>query len=159
MGKRGPKPKPTVTKKLEGNPGKRKLNDKEPQPPPLRIPVPPDWLNDDARAEFRRLAPTLQNLGLLSELDLVALANYCQCYGLFLQCNQDLQNEGTTTLIETQNGQYVASLPQFNQAMKLLQQMRQWGAEFGLSPSARSGLIPDQKQSPKSSLTDFAQKK
>lgn len=28
----GRKPKPTVAKKLEGNPGKRKLNSKEPAP-------------------------------------------------------------------------------------------------------------------------------
>ncbi len=36
----GRKPKPTVLKKLEGNPGKRKLNTKEPVPAkgmPVRI--------------------------------------------------------------------------------------------------------------------------
>lgn len=158
MGKRGPKPKPTATKKLAGNPGKRRLNAKEPTPPPAARIDPPEWLSDEARAEFERLAPKLMTLGLFSDLDLVALANYCQAYGLFLQCNRDLVEQGTTTLIETQNGQYVASLPQFNQAMKLLQQMRAWGAEFGLTPSARSGLVVETK-SPKATLTDFAKTK
>lgn len=33
MAQRGRKPKPTALKELEGNPGKRTLNDKEPKPP------------------------------------------------------------------------------------------------------------------------------
>ena len=32
MATRGRKPTPTAIKELEGNPGKRKLNDKEPKP-------------------------------------------------------------------------------------------------------------------------------
>lgn len=158
MGKRGPKPKPTATKKLAGNPGKRKLNRAEPTPPPARSLTPPDWLNDDARAEYLRLAPQLHVMGLLTDLDQTALANYCQAFGLFQQCNRDLVEQGTTTLVDTKNGQFVASLPQFNQAMKLLQQMRAWGAEFGLTPSARSGLVVQQTD-PKSALTNFAKRK
>ena len=39
----GRKPKPTAVKKLESNPGKRKLNTKEPVPE-KEIPACPDWL-------------------------------------------------------------------------------------------------------------------
>ena len=39
----GRKPKPTAVKKLEGNPGKRKLNKKEPVPA-KGMPECPDWL-------------------------------------------------------------------------------------------------------------------
>ena len=39
----GRKPKPTAVKKLEGNPGKRKLNMKEPVPA-KGMPTCPDWL-------------------------------------------------------------------------------------------------------------------
>ena len=39
----GRKPKPTAIKKLEGNPGKRKLNTKEPIPA-KGMPECPDWL-------------------------------------------------------------------------------------------------------------------
>ncbi len=160
MPKRGPKPKPSALKAIAGNPGKRKLNDREPKPPPpAKIPAPPSWLNEDAKKEFKRLAPQLVSLGLLTDLDLVALANYCQAFGLYLQCNRELANEGsTTTEIVTQNGAYLASMPQFNQSMKLLQQMRAWGAEFGLTPSARSSLVVDTK-GPKSALVDFAKQK
>lgn len=39
----GRKPKPTAIKKLEGNPGKRKLNTKEPAPV-KGMPTCPEWL-------------------------------------------------------------------------------------------------------------------
>ena len=44
----GRKPKPTAVKKLEGNPGKRKLNSKEPVPA-KGIPACPDWLMPEAK--------------------------------------------------------------------------------------------------------------
>ena len=44
----GRKLKPTAVKKLEGNPGKRKLNSKEPVPA-KGIPACPDWLMPEAK--------------------------------------------------------------------------------------------------------------
>lgn len=43
----GRKPKPTAIKELEGNPGKRKLNKKEPKPD-KGMPVCPEWLLPEA---------------------------------------------------------------------------------------------------------------
>ena len=51
----GRKPKPTAVKKMEGNPGKRKLNTKEPVPA-KGMPVCPDWLMPEAKKEWERLA-------------------------------------------------------------------------------------------------------
>ena len=47
----GRKPKPTAIKELEGNPGKRKLNKKEPKPE-KGMPVCPEWLLPEAKAEW-----------------------------------------------------------------------------------------------------------
>ena len=44
----GRKPKPTALKKLEGNPGKRKLNTKEPVPD-KGMPDCPKWLLPEAK--------------------------------------------------------------------------------------------------------------
>jgi len=42
---------PTVLKKLRGNPGRRRLNAREPMPrPPLADP--PEWFDDDQRASW-----------------------------------------------------------------------------------------------------------
>lgn len=51
----GRKPKPTAVKKLEGNPGKRKLNTKEPVPA-KGMPTCPNWLLPEAKSEWKRLA-------------------------------------------------------------------------------------------------------
>ena len=49
----GRKPKPTAVKILEGNPGKRKLNEHEPQPQ-RKAPPCPKWLEPEAKKEWRR---------------------------------------------------------------------------------------------------------
>lgn len=52
----GRKPKPTAVKKLEGNPGKRKLNTKEPVPAKgmgLRLLVEVVWLQSFLRVGVR----------------------------------------------------------------------------------------------------------
>ena len=51
----GRKPKPTALKKLEGNPGKRKLNTKEPIPAKGMLNC-PEWLLPEAKKEWERLA-------------------------------------------------------------------------------------------------------
>ena len=50
----GRKPKPTALKKLEGNPGKRKLNTKEPMPG-KGMPDCPKWLFPEAKKEWERV--------------------------------------------------------------------------------------------------------
>lgn len=71
----GRKPKPTAIKKLEGNPGKRKLNRKEPVPA-KGMPECPDWLLPEAKAEWERLCEKLSDMGVLTEIDMAAFAAY-----------------------------------------------------------------------------------
>ena len=58
----GRKPKPTEVKKLEGNPGKRKLNTKEPNPG-KGMPDCPAWLLPEAKTEWIRLSEKLNQMG------------------------------------------------------------------------------------------------
>lgn len=55
----GRKPKPTAVKKLEGNPGKRKLNTKE-SVPAKGMPECPDWLMPEAKKEWEHLAELMK---------------------------------------------------------------------------------------------------
>ncbi len=75
----GRKPKPTALKKLEGNPGKRKLNTKEPVPG-KGMPDCPKWLLPEAKEEWKRLCQKLSEMGVLTEVDMAAFAAYCQRY-------------------------------------------------------------------------------
>ena len=63
----GRKPKPTAIKKLEGNPGKRKLNTKEPIPA-KGMPNCPEWLMPEAKKEWERLADLMNQMGVLQKL-------------------------------------------------------------------------------------------
>ena len=67
----GRKPKPTAIKKLEGNPGKRKLNTKEPIPA-KGMPECPQWLLAEAKKEWERLADLMNQMGVLTEVDMAA---------------------------------------------------------------------------------------
>ena len=54
MATRGRKPKPTALKVLEGNPGKRPLNDREPVPPKATLKC-PAWLLPEAKGAKHRI--------------------------------------------------------------------------------------------------------
>ena len=69
---RGRKPKPTALKQQEGNPGKRPLNEREPTPPKGTIRC-PNWLEAEAKKEWKRLAPSLEAMGVLTTADITAV--------------------------------------------------------------------------------------
>jgi len=60
-------------KLLRGNPGKRPLNEGEPQPTPLAPACPPE-LSPTAKDEWNRIIVELVELGLMTNLDRAALA-------------------------------------------------------------------------------------
>ena len=137
MATRGRKPKPTSLKILEGNPGKRPLNMNEPSPPAENI-VCPDWLEEDAKAEWERLAPTLTQMGVLTEADLLAFAGYCQAYARWREAEEFISQHGS--IFQTPSG-YVQTVPQVSIAHTNLKIMQSFCSEFGLTPSSRSRII------------------
>src|SRR5262245_15207940 len=90
---RGRKPKPTVLKVLDGNPGKRPLNEREPVAP-TDEPMAPDWLDDEAKAEWGRVVVELRAMGLLSSADRAALAAYCTCWSRWVQAEVQVRKFG-----------------------------------------------------------------
>ena len=149
----GRKPVPTTLKILHGNPGKRPLPTNEPKPPPL-APKCPAWLHKDAKKEWKRIAPQLERLGLLSELDMAALAGYCQSYARYKEAEELIAKHGTTYEIHERNRdgslkcnkqgepilRSMQARPEVSIANKSLLQIRSFCAEFGLTPSARARM-------------------
>lgn len=78
---RGPKPKPTKLKILNGNPGKRPLPENEPEP--TGEVVMPLWLSGGAVELWNHYAPELVELGLLTSLDCEKFAQWCKLASLF----------------------------------------------------------------------------
>ena len=133
----GRKPKPTNIKILEGNPGKRKLNEHEPQPQ-RKAPPCPKWLEPEAKKEWRRLAKTLEAMGVLTEADMAAFAGYCQAYARWKEAEERITDRGL--VIRTPSG-YPQQVPYISIAQQYLKLMQQFAEQFGLTPAARSRII------------------
>lgn len=148
---RGRKPKPTKLKVLEGNPGKRPLK-KHPQPEPT-APTCPSWLSPPAKTEWRRIAPELERLGLLSRLDRTALAGYCQNLATVKiatqAINQHYREYGKLTTTYTNKGGATNEIPipELRIARDAWNLVHRFESEFGLTPSSRERLnLPEQQE-------------
>ena len=134
MGLRGPAPKPTVLKLAEGNPGKRRLNDREPKPSEV-MPRCPAHLDKIARREWKRLSDILNRMRVLTEADYLALGNLCLAYSTLIQAQEKLNQTGL--LIKTGSG-YVQQSPLISIITANTQIINRLCQEFGLTPAART---------------------
>ena len=139
MAVRGRKPKPTALKVLEGNPGKRPLNKKEPKPE-NKAPRCPSWLEQEAKNEWRRMAKALEAMGVLTKVDKAAFAGYCQAYARRKEAEEFLSKHGT--IFKTPSG-YIQQVPQVSIAQTYLKVMKDFCSEFGLTPAARTRIQVD----------------
>ncbi len=157
MSKPGTKPLPTKIKELRGgkNTYHRKPNKKEPQPEASdKVPKAPSYLSKTAQAEWRRMAKELYGMGLLTKIDTVALAAYCECFAQWVDATAHVIKYGAiiSTPKKDKNGvllrdkkgnvltggmEYSPYLAVSNRAMV---EMRKWMTEFGMTPSSRSNV-------------------
>jgi P27 family predicted phage terminase small subunit len=132
---RGRKPKPTHLKLLEGNPGKRKINRREPRPKGGKL-LPPAWLRKEAKAEWRRVLAAMPP-GLYTQADRQLLVQYCQNVARVAEIEKIIREQGLTFV--TDNG-YIAQRPEVGMLNRLQTQIRQTCSELGLSPTSRARL-------------------
>lgn len=135
MGARGPAPLPTAVKQLRGNPGKRKLNEKEPRPGGK--PSAPRWMTAEAKRQWRRLAPQLHAAGLLTELDGLGLAMLCEAVGQYIEGKELVEREGAVAISDNGN---VYQHPAVGLMKSARAEILKWAREFGMTPSARSRI-------------------
>lgn len=145
MGARGPQPKPTQLKVLEGNPGKQKLNENEPKPKMLdTIPQPPKRLMKAAKEEWKRLAPTMVASGLLTTVDLSAFAELCQNYAYYLAVDKEIcktTEEKGPLMLQTSTTGYTQVHPLISMRKQYYDTWHRGLSDFGLTPASRSRII------------------
>ena len=139
MAQRGRKPKPTALKTLEGNPGKRQLNVNEPKPL-AKAPSCPKWLDPEAKKEWRRLSKKMEQIGILTEIDMAAFAGYCQAYARWKAAEEFISKHGS--IVKTPSG-YWQQVPQVSIAQQYMKAMQKFAEQFGLTPAARSRIVAD----------------
>jgi len=136
---RGRKPKPTALKKIEGNPGKRALNTKEPQPE-TAVPTCPPHLKGVARTEWTRITGELHALNIITRIDRAALVAYCQAWADYVQACDKVSKEGEV-IISDKGGLY--QNPWVSIKNSAMDRMVKISAEFGMTPSSRSRIKVD----------------
>ena len=134
---RGRKPKPTALKVLEGNPGHRPLNEREPKPPVKALACPKD-LSKEGKKEWRRLCRELEQEGVLTNWDMRIFEQYCDAYAKWKEATNFLNERGLFYI--TPSG-YPQQFPQVAIAQKYSVLMHKYAQELGLTPAARSRLI------------------
>ena len=153
MGYRGPAPKPSALVLLEGNPGKRPLTTLEPQPRRIAPKCPP-YLDEAAKAEWRRLVPVLRRMRVLTEGDYMMLGSLCQAYSTMMKAQAKLTESGL--LFKTQTG-YVQQSPLLGIVNSCVETITRLAREFGLSPASRSRLqmLSRDDAGPSDGILDF----
>jgi P27 family predicted phage terminase small subunit len=142
MGIRGPAPLPSNVHQLRGNPSRLPANKlRDEVQPVIEIPDAPEHLSPQALQEWQRISVELQALGLVSKIDMAALAVYCQAYGRYVQAEMKLKELGDAGLIESTPSGYKQIGVWLQISNRAVDQMRQFLQEFGMSPSARRGLV------------------
>lgn len=142
---RGRKPKPTALKVLAGNPGKRPINANEPKPPPAR-PRCPAWLDAEAKREWRRIAPTMARMGLLTEVDAAVLAAYCAAVSELVRAHTTIAERGLSYRFPRIDesgkvvGMYMQQIPEVGILHRAQEEIRAFATLFGMSPSDRARI-------------------
>ncbi|POY55729.1 phage terminase small subunit P27 family [Pectobacterium carotovorum] len=151
----GRRPKPTHLKVVTGNPGKRKLNDKEPQP--LReIPSPPTHLSDWGKVAWGKLTVLLDSMGVLTVADTFALERLCAVYSQILRLEDQIAIEGNTYTTKTQMGDFlIKGHPAVAQLAEADRRFKSYLVEFGLTPAARTKVKVDGGEKEEDPLNQF----
>jgi P27 family predicted phage terminase small subunit len=134
MGQRGPAPKPTALRVLHGDKQSR-INHEEPMPREGR-PEPPAWMRKDARAHFDEVVDEMSAMHLATPADVHAIALYSNTLAEYVQASRRLARG---VLVKGRDGGLVKN-PAAQIVRDHLQMLLRFEREFGLTPSARSGL-------------------
>lgn len=135
---------------LNGNRSKKNVSEllDELQNPavPVEAPPMPDCLTAEAIAEWERLVPDLIQLGLITKLDMMALATYCEAAADWMRFRRRI-----TEINAAQDGLEKGDIQTFATGAKQISVWRQLandaekranaaGAQFGFSPWSRRNL-------------------
>lgn len=144
--------KPATVHLLQGNRSKKSMSellDEAATPAvPVAAPPMPDWLTEDAAAEWHRVLPDLITLGLISTLDMMALATYCEAVADWqrFRCMIAEQNQRSESGDKGDVQTFATGAKQISVWRQLANDAEKRanaaGAQFGFSPMARRTLKP-----------------
>jgi len=129
-------------KKLEGNPGKRAIDEIGLQA--IGEAFAPDHLNEDAAACFELIKASMPP-ATYAKVDTFALAAFATAWAWHKRATHEANNPEFEPIVVGSKGQEQPN-PWFKILKAMSEEMRTWGDRLGLDPKARLGLkLPDEK--------------
>ena len=115
----------------------------EPRPAP-GAPDMPEWLPPFAQEIWRHVVPALDSVGILSKVDLIALARYCQGVAQWREAIEVINDpkRGPTWPIYDRLGHPIGykDRPEVKRAIRLSEMLGPLERKFGLTPSDRANF-------------------
>ena len=138
----GPPKKPTALAIVQGNPGKRRLNDAEAVSPKLdALPPPAAHLSPLAKDKWEDMGPVLLGMGCLTRSDLDVFEVYCSIYARLreMEAASNAEWRGADDSPAALN----AVLGAQRRAENLRNQLIRFAGELGLTPASRTKIRVD----------------
>jgi P27 family predicted phage terminase small subunit len=128
--------------------------------PPIKT-TPPAWLDETAKKEWRRLIKECKAMGILSTLDMGALAICCDAYSKYMAATLKIND---TTLVGTHTNKSGAKNLVINPfvmvAQKYSDTYKKYATDLGLTPAARMRMTTINTPEPeKDELIDFIKRR
>ncbi len=137
MGAHGPAPAPTKVKLLHGETRPSRVNYREPLPS-AKLPTMPADMDDEAKRVWRRVMRTMGKTGVIRASHTDTLRCYCEAVSRYNQAAVAYASSGP--LVRGQRPGDVVKNPLWQLVREGSELVRLYAREFGLSPSAQSGL-------------------
>ena len=159
MGRRGPLPKPTAQRKIEGNPRRRPMPINEPAPAKApELPPAPGHLSPLAQTVWRTIGQALFDADLLTLADYHALEMYCAAYSAWRQMLAEINEVGYVAEFTNDDGspKYSSPTVQASLMLKFSGECNRWAKVLGLGPAYRVGLVTNAAGDPAEISDPFA---
>jgi len=143
---------PTNIKKLKGTDQPWRRNNEEPMPDNQKVEKPAD-LSDGASKIWDQIHDDLYGIGLLTNIDVNSLVMYCEAYAQWKEAHSQVIKNGP--IYKDKKG-VVKANPYIRIAQNSFDQVKSLMTQFGMTPSARSGIrVGDKKQETKNPFADL----
>tara|TARA_B110000196_G_scaffold317906_1_gene332084 strand:- start:17114 stop:17587 length:474 start_codon:yes stop_codon:yes gene_type:complete len=134
----GRRPKPKALKEAAGNPGKRPINQDEPEFEQLLNIEHPEWIEDEIAIQcWQHYCPLLCSSGVMTLADIHNLEMFCMAYATW---RHSIAMAGKEITILQENGTLKKN-PALSAANESFKQVQSIGALMGLDPANRTKIV------------------
>lgn len=124
--------------------------------------VPPDWLSAAAREEWERIVPEMVKLGIISGLDTIVVAQYCETVADWIDARRQLNEHQRTVKYTSGEGaakkEHVQVSAWYSIAKQLGQEVKKLAAELGLTPASRPSVKGKEAEAKGAALNSWSER-